>query len=51
LRKFFGQANIANDSCKPSNNSRGLDAPHSVNGTMGGGSSFDLGGHGDPFNW
>jgi hypothetical protein len=51
LRKFFGQANIANDTRKRSNNSCGLDAPHSVNGAMGGGSSFDLDCHGDPFHW
>jgi hypothetical protein len=49
LRKFFRQANVANDSCKRSNNSRGFNAPHRVDGAMRA-CGFDLRGHGDPFN-
>jgi hypothetical protein len=50
LRELFGQTNIADDSRESRDDSRGLDPPHSVDGAMRGG-SFDLGGHGDPFNW
>src|ERR1700739_102279 len=54
LRKFFGQANIANDPRKPRDNSRRFNAPHGVNRAMCSGShsaGCGFGGHGDPFHW